>query len=129
MNGRGWIAFLLAGIAIAPAPAAYLPTDLQISWRDDAGLNDVEFVSAVMGGPLGEHGALWRTQDGGETWSPCETGTAASLRSICRLTDQIGWIAGVVHRGPAELSQALLLMTRDGVAPVGSRCLRNHCLR
>lgn len=113
MDGRTWIAVLFAGTLISSATAGQ-PTKLQVSWRDDAALHDVEFVSPRDGWAVGDHGALFRTTDGGANWAECETGVAGSLRTICRLTDQVGWIAGAWHRGLEELSEPVLLATRDG---------------
>lgn len=88
--------------------------ELQRSWRADAALHDVQMVGPRQCWAVGDHGALWQTTDAGRTWSLIETGTMASLRSVCALTDQVGWIAGWQVRGSAELTEAVLLATRDG---------------
>ena len=116
MDGRGkWIARCLAVLVFfADVRAATASPELQRSWRDDAALHDVKFVSARHGWAVGDHGALWRTADGGQSWTLTETGTTATLRSICLLTDQVGWIAGWQVQGSPELTSGVLLATRDG---------------
>jgi photosystem II stability/assembly factor-like uncharacterized protein len=113
MDGRtaliaGWLLVSLGPFVIAQPP------DLQRSWRDDAALHDVQFVSTRTGWSVGEHGTLWQTTDGGATWTLRETGTSATFRSVCLLTDEVGWIAGWQVRGSADLTAGVLLATRDG---------------
>lgn len=109
------VARSLAGWFILAAGAVFGDgIELQRTWRDDASLHDVQFVSVRRGWAAGGHGALWRTTDGGQEWSLVETGTTATLRSVCFLTDEIGWIAGWQVRGDAELTAPLLQATRDG---------------
>ncbi len=102
------LAFLANGFSAAAG------SELQRSWRDDAALRDVQFVSARQGWAVGDHGALWQTTDGGQNWKLTETGSTASLRSLCLLTDEIGWIAGREVHGTSDLSTGVLLATRDG---------------
>jgi len=110
-----WIVFV-GWATLAASAAAREPTLQERTWRDDAALYDVEFVSSREGWAVGEHGAVWQTRDGGATWSPSETGVAATWKSVCLLTDQVGWVAGAAYRGSAELNQPVLLATRDGGA-------------
>ncbi len=80
----------------------------------DASLNDVSNV-----GPLtcavGERGVICFSDDGGTTWTSRITPFECSLKSVCFLTNTIGWVAG--HRtrtGTMSQHSAVLLHTRDG---------------
>src|SRR5262249_49171508 len=79
-----------AAAELLPAPNADQPTVLQ----DDARLNDVQLLGARLGWAAGEQGVVWQTTDGGETWKFKRTPVSGSLRSICFLTDKVGWIVG-----------------------------------
>jgi photosystem II stability/assembly factor-like uncharacterized protein/tetratricopeptide (TPR) repeat protein len=101
---------LLAGSAFAADAATPQP------WHDDATLHDVQFVGSRTGFAVGDHGAVWKTVDGGSTWSFVPTPTTASLKSASFLTDQIGWVAGIERLPYAQLTAACLLATTDGGA-------------
>ena len=116
MDGRKyWIAawFGLTVACTTPRLDAQSP-ELQHSWRDDAALHDVQMVSTRHGWAAGNQGAMWKTADGGKSWTLAETGSPATFRSICLLTDEIGWVAGWQIRGSADLATGVLLATRDG---------------
>ncbi|HEV3190662.1 MAG TPA: YCF48-related protein, partial [Polyangiaceae bacterium] len=84
------------------------------SWRDDANLHDVCFVGSRDGWSVGDHGAVWRTEDGGRTWKllPCPVDCA--LRSVCFVTDRIGWVAGGSTTAFTRVGMGVILATRDG---------------
>ena len=113
MDGR---TLLIAGLLVGfcRVTAAGPPPELQRSWRDDAALHDVQFVDSKHGWAVGDQGTLWQTRDGGRQWALVDTGTMATLRSICLLTDEIGWVAGWETRGSPELAEGVLLATKDG---------------
>jgi photosystem II stability/assembly factor-like uncharacterized protein len=113
MDGRR-LALSLALILLYSARLRAQPPELLRTWREDAALYDVQMVSTRDAWTVGAHGTLWQTQDGGQSWSLAETGSSATFRSLCLLTDQIGWIAGWKNRGSAELAIGVLLATRDG---------------
>ncbi len=112
MEGR--FAVLIVSIAWCGQVWAAPPSELQRTWRDDAALHDVRFVDSKHGWAVGDHGTIWQTSDGGRQWSLRDAGTLATLRSVCLLTDQVGWIAGWQTRGPRELAEGVLLATKDG---------------
>lgn len=86
------------------------PTPLQA----DAALHDVQFVGTQEGLAVGDHGAVWRTSDGGATWQFVSVPTRGSLRSVSLLTTQVGWLAGVEWLPYARLPAGVLLRTTDG---------------
>lgn len=45
-------------------------------------LNDVTFRDAAVGLVVGENGVIFRTTDGGDSWAPVASGTAAPLRAV-----------------------------------------------
>src|SRR5438445_12925664 len=62
--------------------------------EDDANLHDVQFVGSRHGWAVGDHGVIWHTGDGGESWTLQTSGVNCSLRSISFLSDRVGWVAG-----------------------------------
>lgn len=114
MEGRSgllasFVVLVLIGHAVQAGPA-----ELRRTWRSDAALHDVQLVSRNEAWAVGDHGAAWKTADGGKTWTLLDTGVDATLRSVCLLTDEVGWVAGWQVHGSAELAQGVLLATRDG---------------
>lgn len=105
---------IAATLMLACQTPATASSKLPLTWRDDAALHDVQFVGTHIGWAAGDHGALWQTTDAGQTWTLLETNTTASIRSICLLTDEVGWIAGWQIKESPELSTGLLIATRDG---------------
>ena len=81
--------------------------------QDDAALHDVQLMGTKHGWAVGDRGATWRTDDGGATWQFVPAPTDCSLRSVCFLTDQIGWAVG--GRRP------LLAQFRDCAGHAGRR--------
>ena len=95
-----------------PFFSAAIPRTVAIT--NDASLNDVCNV-----GPLtwvvGERGVICFSDDAGATWTTRITPFECSLKSVCFLTNTIGWVAG--HRtqpGTSSQQSAVLLHTRDG---------------
>lgn len=83
-------------------------------WSDDALLNDVQLIGAKYAFAVGEHGVIWKSDDGGRKWSRVDCGLDASLCSVCFLTDQDGWIAGRDVNPHASQNGGVLLSTHDG---------------
>jgi len=89
-------------------------------WQDDAALHDVNFVSRKIGWAVGDHGTVWSTGNGGETWSRIQVPVDASLRSICfwrkqgAASDRIAWIAGRSTQPYTRVGFGVLLKTEDG---------------
>jgi photosystem II stability/assembly factor-like uncharacterized protein len=103
--------------ATTPAPAATAPartTAVDDALRDDANLHDICFVGSRDGWCVGDHGAVWRTEDGGKTWKPLSCPVDCALRSVCFLTDRIGWVAGGSTTPFTRVGVGVLLATRDG---------------
>lgn len=127
MSRHGWLivcTLLLAGshCAWGADDLALLPRSGPTPLQDDAALRDVQFVGSQTGWAVGDHGVIWKTTDGGSTWDLQASGVKCALRSVCFLTDKIGWVAGgeslpYVHQG-----RGVVLATTDGGAnwtPVG----------
>jgi photosystem II stability/assembly factor-like uncharacterized protein len=95
-----------------PFFSAAIPRTAAIA--NDASLNDVCNVGPLTWA-VGERGVICFSEDAGTTWTTRITPFECSLKSVCFLTNTIGWVAG--HRTqPGALSQqsAVLLQTRDG---------------
>lgn len=81
---------------------------------NDASLNDVSNVGPLIWA-VGERGIICFSNDGGTTWTSRITPFECSLKTVCFLTNTIGWVAG--HRtrtGTMTQQSAVLLHTRDG---------------
>jgi photosystem II stability/assembly factor-like uncharacterized protein len=93
-------------------------------WKDDAALHSVEVLGTKVVWAVGDHGTVWRTSDGGETWSLLQVPADVSLRSACFLskrigenqvgTSQIAWLAGRGTRPYTRSGYGVLLKTADG---------------
>lgn len=88
------------------------PTPLQ----DDAMLRDVQFVGEDTGWAVGDHGVIWNTTDGGFSWNLQSSGVSSALRSVCFLTDRVGWVVGGESIPYAQQGIGVVLKTTDGGA-------------
>ncbi len=84
------------------------------TWIDDAQLHDVQQVGSKFAIAVGEHGAVWISEDGGRTWGASHCDLDVSLQSVCFLTDRIGWIAGSDIVPWSGQNGSVLLSTQDG---------------
>lgn len=82
--------------------------------QDDATLQDVQLMGTKHGWAVGDRGVTWRTEDGGATWQFVPAPTECSLRSVCFLTDQIGWAAGGDVAPYTRSNFGVVLATQDG---------------
>ncbi|MCA9081499.1 MAG: hypothetical protein KDA58_13130, partial [Planctomycetaceae bacterium] len=84
--------------------------------QDDATLRDVCFVGRT-GYAVGDHAAVWKSTDGGGTWSfvavPADL-QDVSWHSVCFLTDRVGWLAGGRVRVKQHAHEGVLCYTQDG---------------
>ncbi len=103
MVATGW---LIAGVVCA--------AEVATPHQDDAALNDVQWLGSKLAFAAGEHGALWKSTDGGQTWAFIPTPTDASLRSVSFLTDRIGFIGGVEYQPFVGLERGVVFATSDG---------------
>ena len=83
-----WMALLLSAVGACAARAA------EHRYFDDCTLRAVQFINDKEGWAAGDDGVVWHTLDGGKNWERQKTGTRGSLRSICFLNFDNGWIAG-----------------------------------
>ena len=83
---------------------------------DDAPLRAVKFVDAKEGWVAGDHGVVFHTIDGGQTWERQPTGTRASLRGLHFLTPYTGWAVGRTELPNRAGSVGVVLATTDGGA-------------
>ncbi|WP_437204228.1 YCF48-related protein [Planctomicrobium sp. SH664] len=87
--------------------------------QDDATLHDVVLLGESKGWAVGDRGAIWSTETGGATWNFVASIPQIeqfSLRSICFLTDRVGWIAGGTVLPAGGDHQGIVLFTRDAGA-------------
>ena len=90
------------------------PTVAAHPWQDDAALFDVQFVNSRLGWAVGEHGVIWHSRDGGLSWQLVPSPVSCALRSVCFLTDRVGWIAGGKTTPHTRVSEGTVLATTDG---------------
>lgn len=106
-----WLCF--ASLVAAWATMAAASDDVH-PWRDDAALHAVQFVGSKHGWAVGDHGAIWRTDDGGQSWALQQTPTDAALHGVCFLTPQMGWAVGSATQPYTGLGYGVILKTTDG---------------
>ncbi len=95
-----------------PFFSAAIPRTVAIA--NDASLNDVCNVGPLTWA-VGERGVICFSEDAGATWTTRITPFECSLKSVCFLTNTIGWVAGNrTQPGASSQQSALLLHTRDG---------------
>ncbi len=82
--------------------------------RSDAWLTDVCFVDAESGWAVGDRGAIWHTEDGGQQWRLQASPASCRLDSVCFINRRQGWVAGGHAQPLGEGSQGVLLWTNDG---------------
>jgi photosystem II stability/assembly factor-like uncharacterized protein len=135
------VILLACGVSLLPADDL-ARMDLPRSWEQDAELTDVFFLNGQLGWSVGAQGLIWRTVDGGQSWSKISTavkteaeelGLAQKLRNMqpiheaellrpvrCRFETIFfvdadnGWVAGGFEYPFLERSRAVLLRTKDG---------------
>ncbi len=92
--------------------SAAIPRTVAIT--EDASLNDVCHVGPLTWA-VGERGVICFSEDAGVTWTTRITPFECSLKSVCFLTNTIGWVAGSrTQQGTSSQQSAVLLHTRDG---------------
>ena len=94
----------------ANAVLAAEPTPIE----DDATLYDVQFVGSKLGWTVGDHGVIWKTIDGGQTWKLQSSHVESQLRKSCFLTDRVGWIVGGETIPHVRIGRGIVLFTSDG---------------
>ena len=109
-----FLCLTLLCLPLSPSALGESPREsFRLELLDDAALHDVEFVGQA-GWAVGDHGTVRRTSDGGRTWTTEHAPVSASLRSVCFLTDRIGWIAGGDVEPLTQAARGVLLFTKDG---------------
>src|SRR5579862_5211871 len=58
------VLLLISGADLSAAEPAVTPSPVQ----EDADLHDVRFIGSHVGWAVGDHGVVWRTEDGGDSW-------------------------------------------------------------
>lgn len=114
---------VVANTAVSFAETAPLTLTAQVTeptpQQDDATLHDVALVGPAGIWAVGDHGAIWKSTDGGATWSFLSVSPLLEryqLRSVCFLTDRVGWIAGGTVLPVGGIPCGVVLATRDGGA-------------
>lgn len=80
---------------------------------EDATLLDVCHVGTHCWA-VGTHGVICQSGDSGRTWRTRFLPLSCTLKSVCFLTDRIGWVAGVRIDSVSSAERAVLFRTRDG---------------
>lgn len=107
---------LLSMVAEDPVPAAFSAVSVHRSAAvaADATLYDICCVGSRCWA-VGERGVLAVSSDAGQTWTTQLLPFECSLRSVCFLTNKLGWVAGTRSLPVGAGRQvAVLLQTRDG---------------
>ncbi len=98
---------LLVGLLPAVASAT------EPRFFDDAALRAVQYVGDNEAWAVGDEGVIWHTINNGKDWDRIPSGTRASLRSLCFITPEVGWIVGREEL-PRGVSAGVVLFTANG---------------
>ncbi|MGL4942197.1 MAG: YCF48-related protein [Thermoguttaceae bacterium] len=80
----------------------------------DATLRDVTFISPLVGWAVGDHGAVWQTQDGGTTWQLQITPVDATLYAVHFLDALCGMAVGGYTLPITGEGRGFVIATTDG---------------
>lgn len=101
-------------LVAADLPVTVLANASQL--QDDATLRDIRMVGQTAYA-VGDHGAVWKSTDAGQTWkflSVAPDVSDVSWESVSFPTSTIGWIAGGRVRPYERSHEGVLYTTRDG---------------
>jgi photosystem II stability/assembly factor-like uncharacterized protein len=104
-----------ATAAVDPRPTA-ARSESPLPWQDDATLRAVQSMGSRSCLAVGDHGAVWRSGDGGDTWTWSAPPGDTSWRSISFITPLRGWIAGFAVQPMTQLTLGVIAHTTDGGA-------------
>jgi photosystem II stability/assembly factor-like uncharacterized protein len=82
--------------------------------RADSRLADVCFVDPQYGWAVGDRGAIWHTEDGGEQWRLQKSGTGHTLESVHFIDRHNGWAVGGYSHPHSHTGSGIVLFTHDG---------------
>jgi photosystem II stability/assembly factor-like uncharacterized protein len=75
-----------------------LPPDVDWSWINPFptgyDLYGIDMIDAVTGTAVGERGSIYRTNDGGQTWTEQSSGTKSPMRDVCFKNENTGTAVG-----------------------------------
>lgn len=93
------------------------PVDVDVPpLLDDATIRAIDFVGRDRGWAVGDRGVVWKTVDGGNSWSFVSLGEELAnyvLYDVCFLTDRIGWMCGGTVARVGRVHQGVVLFTSD----------------
>ena len=94
-----------ASTSSVPVSITVTPSSTTTSSRPTGSLNGVFFADSSRGWIVGDQGHIWRSDDGGTTWTPQSSGTDAGLLRVQFVSTSTGWIVGALGK---------ILKTTDG---------------
>ena len=82
--------------------------------QNDARLNDLCFVTPMIGWAVGDCGVIWHTQNGGQNWQMQESGTDAPLFGVDFIDVQNGFAVGGTTEPYSQRGRGVVLRTSNG---------------
>lgn len=121
MMGWRWLRLAALFIGLAAVQQAALAQTLEPmpsysdarALREDASLRAVAFVSESVGVACGDRGAIWRSEDGGQTWTGRESGVNCSLNDVVWIDRQHAVIVGGSFDRITKISRGVVLYSDD----------------
>jgi len=83
-----------ASTSSVPVSITVTPSSTTTSSSPTGSLNGVFFADSSRGWIVGDQGHIWRSDDGGTTWSMQTSGTDAWLQRVQFLSGSVGWVVG-----------------------------------
>lgn len=88
----------VAGICIALvlllAATSFAQWQYGYEKEKDVDFQAVHFANSLVGYAVGSGGAIWKSADGGDTWTEQTSGTANTLYSIYAVSNTVAWAVG-----------------------------------
>jgi photosystem II stability/assembly factor-like uncharacterized protein len=108
----------LGGLLLLPLlPSVVASTAVAEATRQpvlDAALHDIACVGPTRAWAVGDHGAIWHTDNGGQRWHLQESTVKASLYGVWFVDENRGWAVGGKIQPFTWTTEGILLATRDG---------------
>lgn len=84
------------------------------AWAEDAEMLSITFIDHQRGWAAGQHGVIWHTADGGDTWQLQYHQQGCRLQSVCFVDERHGWAVGSRARPLPSSLEGVVLRTNDG---------------
>lgn len=108
------LGFLSADVWARDAGDAMPKYTNSTSLREDASLAAVDFADSNLGLACGDHGAIWRSTDGGLSWTLIDSGVSCRFEDVFWIDSRNVLIVGGSYDPVTQISRGVVLRSSDG---------------